>query len=169
MLAAMSLPTIIRRAFASDAAAIESLIQRYVPSGALLPRSREFIAERAIDFLVATLDRRVIGCVHLYEYSPSIAEVRSLAVDPAHQGCGVGTALVDAIEHLAGQREYATLFAVSQNEAFFRRRGYMPREIPELDRERSEVSRFKGVYAKDLADRSPRTARQPTTTSRPTG
>ena len=165
----MSMPATIRCARASDAAAIASLIQRYVPSGTLLPRAPEFIAEQAIDFLVATLDGQVIGCVHLYEYSPSIAEVRSLAVDPAYQGRGVGVALIDAVERLAGQREYATLFAVSQNEAFFRRRGYMPREIPELDRERSEVSRFKGVYAKDLADRSPRTARQPTTTTRPMG
>ena len=31
----------------------------------------------------------------------------------------------------------------------------MPREIPELDRERSEVSRFKGVYARDLAAPAP--------------
>jgi hypothetical protein len=51
-------------------------------------------------------------------------------------------------------RGYATVFAVSNNEAFFRARGYAPRDIPELDRERSEVSRFKGVYAKDLGSRS---------------
>jgi amino-acid N-acetyltransferase len=165
----MSIPATIRCARVSDAAAIASLIQRYVPSGTLLPRSPEFIAERAIDFLVATLDGRVIGCVHLEEYSPSLAEVRSLAVDPAYQGRGVGIALVDAVEHLASQRGYATLFVVSNNEAFFQSRGYAPRKIPELDRERSEVSRFKGVYAKDLADRSTRTAPQPDTTSRPAG
>ncbi|MDQ3809944.1 MAG: GNAT family N-acetyltransferase [Chloroflexota bacterium] len=165
----MSIPATIRRAHASDAPAIASLIQRYVPSGTLLPRSPEFIAEQATDFLVATLDGRVIGCVHLYEYSPSLAEIRSLAVDPTCQGRGVGVALVDAVEHLAGQREYATLFAVSQNETFFRSRGYMPREIPELDRERSEVSRFKGVYAKEVADRSLRPAPHPNTISCPAG
>jgi hypothetical protein len=62
-------------------------------------------------------------------------------------------AFADAVERLAREREYATLFAVSNNEAFFRSRGYAPREIPELDRERSEVSRFKGVYAKELGRR----------------
>ena len=146
----MSAPAAIRRARASDAAAIASLIQLYVPSGVLLPRSPEFIAEQAIDFLVATLGGRVIGCVHLYEYSPSLAEVRSVAVDAPHQGQGIGVALVNAVEELARRREYRTVFAVSNNEGFFRSRGYAPREIPELSRERSEVTRFKGVYAKDL-------------------
>ena len=146
----MSAPAAIRRARASDAAAIASLIQLYVPSGVLLPRSPEFIAEQAIDFLVATLGGRVIGCVHLYEYSPSLAEVRSVAVDAPHQGQGIGVALVNAVEELARRREYRTVFAVSNNEGFFRSRGYEPREIPELSRERSEVTRFKGVYAKDL-------------------
>ena len=140
----------VRRARASDAAAVASLIQRYVPDGTLLPRSPEFIAERAGDFLVATLDGRVVGCVHLEEYSPSLAEVRSLAVDPAYHGRGVGAALANAVERLAREREFATLFAVSNNGAFFESRGYAPRDIPELDRERSEVSKFKGVYAKDL-------------------
>ncbi|MFN2564505.1 MAG: GNAT family N-acetyltransferase [Gemmatimonadaceae bacterium] len=147
----MSSPAILRRARASDAAAISSLIQQHVASGTLLPRAPEFIAERAIDFLVATVDGRVVGCVHLDEYSPSLAEVRSIVVDAPYQGRGVGAALVNAVERLAVRREYRTLFAVSNNEAFFRSRGYAPREIPELSRERSEVTRFKGVYAKDLA------------------
>ncbi len=146
----MSSPAVIRRARASDAIAISSLIQQHVASGTLLPRPPEFIAERAIDFLVATVDRRVVGCVHLEEYSPSLAEVRSIAVDAPYQGRGIGAALVNAVERLARAREYRTLFAVSNNDAFFRSRGYLPREIPELSRERSEVTRFKGVYAKDL-------------------
>jgi amino-acid N-acetyltransferase len=146
----MPSPAIIRRARASDAAIISSLIEQHVASGTLLPRAPEFIAERAIDFLVATMDDRLIGCVHLEEYSPSLAEVRSIVVDAPYQGHGVGAALVNAVEALARRREYRTVFAVSNNEAFFRSRGYLPREIPELSRERSEVTRFKGVYAKDL-------------------
>jgi N-acetylglutamate synthase-like GNAT family acetyltransferase len=146
----MSTPTVIRRARASDAAVISSLIEQHVASGTLLPRTPEFIAERAIDFLVATVDGRVVGCVHLEEYSPSLAEVRSIVVDAAHQRRGVGAALVNAVEALARTREYRTLFAVSNNDAFFRSRGYLPREIPELSRERSEVTRFKGVYAKNV-------------------
>ncbi|HUF29605.1 MAG TPA: GNAT family N-acetyltransferase [Gemmatimonadaceae bacterium] len=121
-----------------------------MPDGTLLPRAPEFIRERSIDFIVAEDDDGLVGCVHLEEYAPSLAEVRSLAVHPSAQGKGVGTALLDALERLAYRRLYTTLFAVSNREAFFLSRGFAPRHIPELDRERSEVSQFKGVFAKEL-------------------
>jgi len=146
----MSSHALIRRARASDATTISSLIQQHVPSGTLLPRAPEFIAEHAIDFLVATVGDRIVGCVHLDEYSPSLAEVRSIVVEGEYQRRGVGIALVNAVEALARTREYRTVFAVSNNDTFFRSRGYVPRDIPELSRERSQVTRFKGVYAKDL-------------------
>ena len=147
---AMTGEATIRRARADDAGAMSALIQEYVPVGTLLPRAPDFIMERTLDFLVATVRGKVVGCVHLEEYSPSMAELRSLVVDPAYQGHGIGAALVSAVEELAARRDYPTIFAVSNNEAFFRARGYEPRAIPELDRERSAVSRFKGVFAKDL-------------------
>jgi amino-acid N-acetyltransferase len=145
------MPPTVRPSHVRDAKTISGLIGLYVADGTLLPRTPEFVAERVIDFLVSEADGRVVGCVHLDEYSPSLVEVRSLAVDPDHQGRGIGTALVSAAEALARVREYATVFAVSSNDEFFRARGYDLRHIPELDRERSEVSRYKGVYAKDLA------------------
>jgi len=140
----------IRRATRADAATIVRLINLNVASGELLPRSEEFVASHAMHFLVASEDGRLLGCVHLDEYAPSLAEIRSLVVTPEAQGRGVGVALVAALERLARARDYRTLFAVSNNEEFFRRRGYVARHIPELDRERSAVSKYKGVYAKDL-------------------
>ena len=145
----------VRKAHIRDAQVISELIGLYVADGTLLPRTPEFIAERVIDFLVSEEDSRVVGCVHLDEYSPSLVEVRSLAVDPEYQRRGIGIALVEAAEELARRREYLTVFAVSSNEEFFRARGYDIRHIPELDRERSEVSRYKGVYAKDLGVLTP--------------
>ena len=147
----------VRRAHVRDAQTISELIGLYVADGTLLPRTPEFIAERIIDFLVSEETGRGVGCVHLDEYSPSLVEVRSLAVDPDYQRRGFGIALVEAAEKLARVREYATVFAVSSNEEFFRARGYDIRHIPELDRERSEVSRYKGVYAKDLGVPAPAT------------
>lgn len=140
----------VRAATPDDAEAIVALIDLNVPSGELLPRTRDFVQLHADHFLVAERDGAIIGCVHLDEYAPSLAEVRSLAVDPKAQGMGVGVALVAALEKLARVRGYATLFAVSNSGEFFRRRGYDERHIPELDRERSSVSKYKGVHAKDL-------------------
>ncbi len=140
----------IRPATPSDAGEIVRLINLNVASGELLPRSEEFVAAHASHFLVASEGGRLLGCVHLDEYAPSLAEIRSLVVAPEAQGRGLGVALVAALERLATVRGYRTLFAVSNNEEFFRRRGYVARHIPELDRERSAVSRYKGVYARDL-------------------
>jgi len=141
---------VTRRATRADAPAIVALIDLYVESGTLLPRSLEFVAERAHDFIVAVDRGRITGCVHLDEYAPSLAEVRSLAVALDQHGRGIGRALVGALETLARAREYTTIFAVSNDGEFFNRLGYFERNIPELDRERSAVSRFKGVYAKDI-------------------
>ncbi len=141
----------IRGAMPNDAIAIRKLIEQYVGDGTLLPRSESFIALHAADFLVAEEHRQLIGCVHLDEYAPSLSELRSLAVDSASRGKGVGRALVVATENLAARRGCTTLFAVSNDEEFFNRFGFRARHIPELDRERSEVSRYKGVFAKDCA------------------
>ncbi len=141
---------ITRRATPSDAAPISALIELYVASGTLLPRSEEFVGMYAHEFIVAEHDGNVVGCVHLDEYSPSLAELRSLAVAPDSQGAGVGRALVAATERFASARGYSTLFAVSNDAEFFGRFGFARRNIPELDLERSEVSRYKGVFAKDL-------------------
>lgn len=140
----------VRRALHGDAHAIRVLIDRYVADGTLLPRTEAFIAAQADHFLVAEEDGHVVGCVHLEEYAPSLSELRSLAVDASMHGRGVGRQLVHGTEALARQRGCATLFAVSNDEAFFNRFGFQARHIPELDRERSEVSRYKGVFAKDL-------------------
>jgi amino-acid N-acetyltransferase len=139
----------------SDVAAIVALIDLNVPSGELLPRSAEFVRMHIDHFIVAERKGQVIGCVHLDEYAPSLAEVRSLAVAPTAQGIGVGAALTAALERLARVRGYATVFAVSNSGEFFRRRGYEERHIPELDRERSSVSRYKGVHAKDMSLSTP--------------
>lgn len=146
----------IRPATPNDAPRIRALIDLYVADGTLLPRTDDYVAAQAHNFLVAEMRvdgvDTVIGCAHLDEYSPSVAELRSLAVAPGHQGAGIGRALVEGIERLARKRDHMLLFAVSNDEAFFARFGYTAAHIPELDRERSEVSRYKGVYVKPLRE-----------------
>jgi amino-acid N-acetyltransferase len=143
-------PVTIRKALPHDAPVIQALIDQHVPGGTLLPRTLEFIDLHLDHYLVAEEGGTVVACVHLEEYAPSLAEIRSLAVDATHRGRGLGPALVAAAERLAARRGYPTVFAVSDRDTFFLSLGYAHRHIPELDRERSEVSRFKGVFAKDV-------------------
>ena len=99
----------------------------------------------------------LVGWIHA-SVSPVLeadlyGEIAGLVVDASCRSHGVGRTLVKAAEDLAVQRHVHTIFAVSDSERYFLARGFVARHIPELDRERSEVSKYKGVYAKDLAAR----------------
>jgi amino-acid N-acetyltransferase len=61
----------------------------------------------------------VLACAALEEYSPSLAEVSSVAVDPSHHGQGLGSQVVLGVERLARARDIEELFALSLTDNFF--------------------------------------------------
>ena len=140
----------IRRAREDDAASIAALIATHAARGQLVPRSEEEVAIRTADFLVAERGGQLAGCVHLDEFSPSLAEIRSLATGGSEADPALERRLVEAAEKLAAKREYATIFTVTNDEELFRARGYEPTEIPELRAQRAEIDRFRAVLARDL-------------------
>jgi len=105
---------------------IAALVTRFAAEGLMLPRSPESIGFALGDFMVAADARgRVLGCGALREYSPSLAEIASLAVAPEAHGGGIGTSLVRALESLARRRGIAELFALTLAPAFFEGLGYV--------------------------------------------
>ncbi len=77
-----------RRATEADYAGIKEII-------ALFPEQlMQQHLPRAEEFFVAEEGGRILGCCALEVYSQRLAEVRSLAVLPEHQGKGIATALV---------------------------------------------------------------------------
>lgn len=115
----------LRAARAGDIAGIASLIDEYARERVMLPRSAESIALALDDFVVAVDGReRVLACGALKEYSPSLAEVASLAVSRAAHGGGLGRAVVDALESLARARGITELFALTLTPRFFEAVGY---------------------------------------------
>ncbi len=114
-----------RAARPADAPGIAALIGRFVADGSLLPRSVADV-EASIDaFVVVTATNgTVLACAALQEYSPSLAEVGSVAVAPEAQGRGLGSRVVRAVERLARCRGHRELFALSLADHFFERLGY---------------------------------------------
>jgi amino-acid N-acetyltransferase len=114
-----------RAARPGDASGIAALIGRYAHDGTLLPRTVADV-EAAIDaFVVVTaVDGTVLACAALQEYSPSLAEVASVAVAPEAQGRGLGSRVVRAVERLARRRGHRELFALSLADRFFETLGY---------------------------------------------
>jgi amino-acid N-acetyltransferase len=110
----------VRRALRADAAQILDLVSQYAAQGLMLPRTLDQVADRIDNYVVGTdAFGRVIACAALEEYSPSLAEVSSVAVAPSHHGKGLGTQVVLGIERLARARGIEELFALSLTDNFF--------------------------------------------------
>ncbi len=124
--------TVVRKALLSDTADLLGLINRYAAQGIMLPRTEFEMAENIRDFTVAVMGGRMAGCGALHFYTPASAEVRSLAVDPALKGSGIGRRLVDALEAEAEQHSLCSLFAFTNVPGFFRKLGYEEVERGEL-------------------------------------
>jgi amino-acid N-acetyltransferase len=112
--------TMVRRAVRGDAGAILELVAQYAAQGLMLPRTLDQIAGRIDNYVVATDPAgHIVACAALEEYSPSLAEVSSVAVAPSHQGRGLGTQVVLGVERLARSRDVEELFALSLTDNFF--------------------------------------------------
>jgi amino-acid N-acetyltransferase len=122
--------SVVRRAVRADASQILELVAQYAADGLMLPRTLEQIASRIDNYVVATDGSgRVISCAALEEYSPSLAEVSSVAVAPAHHGKGLGSQVVLGVERLARARDIQELFALSLTDNFFLSLSYQPTTI----------------------------------------
>ena len=122
--------TTVRRAVRADAGQILELVSPYAAEGLMLPRTLEQIASRIDNYVVAAeASGRVIACAALEEYSPSLAEVSSVAVTPAHHGKGLGSQVVLGVERLARARDIEELFALSLTDNFFLSLSYKPTTV----------------------------------------
>jgi len=140
--------TRVERANETDLPAIVALNNRYAPMGLTLTRSEEFAYVHLADYrVIRDSDGGVIGCVALDEYSPSVAEIISLAVHEDSQGLGHGKRLIAAAEHLAGRRGYAELFAVSYSDDLFLSLGY---ERTALSHYPEKISRYAAIDQSEI-------------------
>jgi amino-acid N-acetyltransferase len=87
----------------------------------LLARNREEVASLLETFWVAEDQDQIVGCCCLEIYSPKIAELRSLAVQPSHRGRGLGAALTALAVKEAERRGIPQVLVVTSNREFFER------------------------------------------------
>jgi len=115
----------LRPAREDDVHAIVSLINGYAAKAIMLFRTPESVRSTLHDFVVA-VDHTgaVVACGALKEYSPSLAEVASVAVAEDARGRGLGTRIVEEVERLARKRGIDELFALTLSPKFFESAGY---------------------------------------------
>ena len=115
---------VIRKAVMSDIAPILQLINGYAAKGIMLARTEFELSEAIRDFTVVTLDGELLGCGALHFYSPTTAEIRSLAVNEQAKTKGVGRRVVEALVAEAEQYELDAVFAFTYVVDFFNKVGF---------------------------------------------
>lgn len=114
----------IRSARPADVPAIQHLVNAFAADGLMLSRTLSELYENLRDFLVYEQDGQVLGCTALHVIWDNLAEVKSLAVDPALQGKGVGSDLVRAALDEARRLGIPRVFALTFRAHFFERLGF---------------------------------------------
>jgi amino-acid N-acetyltransferase len=114
----------VRNAKINDAKAIYSLINSYAERDKMLFRSMADIYENLQTFTVAELNGNVAGCCALQVIWSDLAEIKSLAVDKANTGAGVGKMLVAAAIEQAKQFGLTRIFALTLDPDFFEKLGF---------------------------------------------
>lgn len=114
----------VRLAQPRDSGAISKLVMDHARRGDVLPRSLDSIRETIDDWVVVTVDGKVVACGSLLMYGPGLAEVRSLAVANAHKGQGHGQTVVRTLISMGRARDLHTLFALTRAVRFFEGLGF---------------------------------------------
>lgn len=124
-------PASTRAARPEDIPWLERFIASYTRDGTLLPRTRANLVQHVRDFQVASAADTLVGCGALQIVDPGLAEIRSIAVDPAWRGRGIGSDLLRALLDDARRLGLGRVFCLTRRPTFFARHGFVeaPKEI----------------------------------------
>lgn len=114
---------LVRRARTSDVPAIKQLVDTYAGK-ILLEKNLVTLYEAVQEFWVAEHEGRVVGCGALHVLWADLGEVRTVAVNPAMTGHGIGHTIVDRLLEVARELALKRLFVLTFETDFFARHGF---------------------------------------------
>ncbi|UBU13248.1 amino-acid N-acetyltransferase [Nonomuraea gerenzanensis] len=116
---------VVRRARTPDVRVIRRLVDTYAGAGPrLLEKATVTLYEDVQEFWVAERGGQVVGCGALHVLWEDLAEVRTVAVDPACRGMGVGHRIVSALIQHAKDLGLRRVFCLTFEVDFFARHGF---------------------------------------------
>jgi amino-acid N-acetyltransferase len=118
---------VIRRARTGDVRGIRRLIDTYSSGGRLLSKATVTLYEDVQEFWVAVRPdtEEIVGCGALHVMWEDLAEIRTVAVDPAARGEKIGFRLVSALLEVAREVGVARVFVLTFETAFFGAFGFV--------------------------------------------
>jgi len=117
-------PLTVRKAAMTDIHELLKLINAYAADGIMLPRTEFEMSENIRDFTLAHAGSQMVACGALHFYTPTAAEVRSLAVDPSLKTRGLGRIIMKALEREARDNHLHAIFAFTYVPGFFEKLGF---------------------------------------------
>jgi amino-acid N-acetyltransferase len=120
---------VVRRARTADVKAIRGFVDAYAPERILLNKPTVTLYEDVQEFWVAEraaggISLSVVGCGALHVMWEDLAEVRTLAVDPAMRAKGIGHLLLDQLLRTARELGVRRLFCLTFEVKFFTEHGF---------------------------------------------
>jgi amino-acid N-acetyltransferase len=115
----------VRPAAIGDVPVIHHLLEIYAAQGNLLPRTLSELYRHLRDFFVIEADdKKVVACGALEIFTDDLGEVRSLVVDDAWKGKGLGRLLVERLIDEARAIGLKRLMALTYVPEFFHKLGF---------------------------------------------
>ena len=120
----MSAEVTVRRARTADVPRIRELVDLYSSDRILLSKATVTLYEDVQEFWVAESAGAVVGCGALHVLWDDLAEVRTLATDPALRRRGIGNAVLERLVETARALGISRLFCLTFEVEFFARHGF---------------------------------------------
>jgi amino-acid N-acetyltransferase len=119
---------LVRKARLKDVNAMYQIINHYAESQVMLPKTMLQLYENLRDYsvVVDTDDQdTVLACGALHIYWENLAEIRAVAVAPAKNRQGTGTALIERLLKEARELNIERVFVFTYEPDFFSRFGFI--------------------------------------------
>ncbi|MDL1902782.1 GNAT family N-acetyltransferase, partial [Anaerolineae bacterium CFX9] len=104
----------IRKARLVDVPHMMPILNEYAKQAEILPRMEPDVYQSIRDWVVAEAGGKIVGMGSLLIMWHDLAEIRSLVIDPAYQGYGVGRAIVTQLLAEAQALELPRVFALTR-------------------------------------------------------
>ncbi len=125
---------IIRPARLADVPQMMPLLNEYARQAEILSRPEADVYQSIRDWLLAEAGGQIIGMGSLLILWGDLAEIRSLIIDPAYQGQGIGRKIVKRLLVEAHALALPRIFALTRRPGFFLKLDFQLTRIEDLPR-----------------------------------
>lgn len=124
----------VRKARLADVPAMIPVLDAYARQAEILPRTPADVYQSIRDWVVAEAGGQVVAMGSLVVLWHDLAEIRSLVIEPAYQGRGIGRQLVQMLVNEARSMELPRVFALTRKPGFFLKLGFRLTRMEDLPR-----------------------------------